>query len=591
MSADPPIRSAMQLSLRCEIRCDLASVREASLRVREFLQSEGLAEEELAGWELALVEAGNNAVEHVREDRRHAGIEIFVTCSPTQVELRITDHTPGFDWGGAGDLPDDESEGGRGVFLIKALVDQSAYFRGPDGNVLVLSKARVTGAAPAADLPARLAEQEAMLAGMTEELSSAYEALVAIFRHSTDLGRTPDLKAFAVRLLEDLKRLTEADAVLLRLVGGDGDALQSYLVLPGCEDALPDVSVGGTDGGAEHEAWQTRQDVWFGTTRPLTGTDPLRKLSALDVGIVHPFLFGDQVLGTLTLARKAGAPTFGTAYLNLLHTFSEFFAIQYGNLRFVAERIQAQVVRHDLEIAAELQRSLLPQRMPLLPPFEIAGEAESAREVGGDFYDVIPAGDHGVLFVIADVMGKGLPAALFASVLRSVVRAMNRFVAGPGELLTRVNELLYQDLSRVDMFATAQLVFLAHRTRTLTVATAGHCPLLFAAPGGGRALATTEGGLPLGVEPSHLYKDFTIKLAPGSRILLYTDGIFELQNPAGEIFGEERLATWLGHAVVAENSATALSWDLAKTLTSYAQGAPAKDDQTFILISETDPAQ
>jgi serine phosphatase RsbU (regulator of sigma subunit)/anti-sigma regulatory factor (Ser/Thr protein kinase) len=581
-----------QNSLRCEIPCDLESVRAAAIRIREFLSAEGLHEDELGAWELAIVEAGNNAAEHVLPEWRDGKMEMLITCSRTRAELRLTEHTAGFDWDAAGDLPDEESESGRGVFLIKTLMDRTAYFRGAAANVLVLSKDRASGGRQSPDLPARLAEQEAILAGMTEELSFAYEALVAIFRHSRGLGTALDLRAFATGLLENLVQLAEADAAVLRLVDKDGHTLEHYLVAPGTHPVtLPNVSLGYDIGSIENEAACLQQDVWFGASRPLSPVDPLRAIAGLDTGVVHPFMFQDHLLGTLTLARCAGRQPFGSGQLGLFHTFTEFFVIQFGNLRFLAERTKAEVMRRDIEIAAEIQCSLLPRSFPSVPPFEIVGNSDSAREVGGDFFDVIPAGEHGLLFIIADVMGKGLPAALFASVLRSVMRATNSFIAEPGKILTRVNDLLYEDFSGVDMFATAQLVFLTRRTRTLTVATAGHCPLLYCSAGAASATAMPEGGLPLGVVRGHLYKDTTIQLPPDARILLYTDGVFECRNPAAEMFGEERLAAWLGQADACGNSATDLRAHLAQTLAEFAQGEPASDDQTFLIISETNPTR
>lgn len=587
MPSEPPSGNGTQLSLHCEVSCDLESVRAATVRIRDFLSGEGLAENELGAWELAIVEAGNNAVENVLPEWQDKRIEMLVTCSGARVELRLTEHTPGFDWDAAGELPDGDSESGRGVFLIKTLMDRTAYFRSKGANVLVLSKDRAPGGAQAADLPTRFAEQEAVLVGMTEELSFAYESLVAIFRHSAGLASALDLRTFATRLLEDLVRLTEADAAVLRMVSQDGNTLERYVVLPRTHATAPrEVSLGDDMESIENEAACLRQDVWFGVNRPLSPGDPLHTIPGLEAGVSHPFLFHDHLLGTLTLARAAGRRPFATGQLSLFHTFTEFFVIQFGNLRFLAERTQAEVVRHDIEIAAGIQRSLLPRTLPAFPPFEIVGSVESAREVGGDFFDVIPAGDHGLLFVIADVMGKGLPASLFASVLRSVLRATNSFVAQPSKMLTRVNELLYDDFSGVDMFATAQLAFLTRRTRTLTVATAGHCPLLYCAAGDKSATALPGGGLPLGVDRNHSYQDTTVVLPPHSRVLLYTDGVFECRNPTGDLFGESRLASWLAQAPVAMNSAPALRRHLAQTLAAFAQGEPAGDDQTFIIISE-----
>src|SRR5213078_2814923 len=126
----------------------------------------------------------------------------------------------------------------------------------------------------------------------------------------------------------------------------------------------------------------------------------------------------------------------------------------------------------ELDIARNIQQSLLPKTFPSLPGFGLAGFCLSARQVGGDFFDVLPLSSHSALLVVADVMGKGVPAALFAATLRTLIRAMAEWTHRPGELLARVNRLMYDELSGVDMFITAQLALADTRQGRLIVASA-----------------------------------------------------------------------------------------------------------------------
>ena len=129
-------------TLRLRLACNLAEVRMAAQMARAFLAEQGCAEKELMDYELALVEACNNAIKYVADGGRQKPVLMEVLCDPHEVELRITDHTPGFEWPEKAMLPDPESESGRGLYLIRALMDYANYLRSPGENVLVLKKAR-----------------------------------------------------------------------------------------------------------------------------------------------------------------------------------------------------------------------------------------------------------------------------------------------------------------------------------------------------------------------------------------------------------------------------------------------------------------
>jgi sigma-B regulation protein RsbU (phosphoserine phosphatase) len=185
--------------------------------------------------------------------------------------------------------------------------------------------------------------------------------------------------------------------------------------------------------------------------------------------------------------------------------------------------------------------------------------------------------------VIADVMGKGVAAALFAAMLRSTIRSLRHLFTRPGELLEAVNQTLFADLSRVDMFITATVVYLDPERGGLISASAGHCPLLFSGAGAERAAATPT-GLPLGIEADSSYRQGIHALPRGAAVLLYTDGLNEARNGAGEFLGEPGLRELFAASLAEAREAAGAKHVLRRRLEEFRGGAPLVDDQTFILI-------
>jgi len=140
---EKPVRSSPAI-LRLSVPCDLKQVRTVAQATHDFLAGHGCTEQELADCELTLVEGCNNAIEHARTSEK-TPIIVEVVCSNSEIELRITDNTSGFDWPEKAMLPKGESEKGRGVFLIQSLVDYANYFRSKSGNILLLRKKRKGG--------------------------------------------------------------------------------------------------------------------------------------------------------------------------------------------------------------------------------------------------------------------------------------------------------------------------------------------------------------------------------------------------------------------------------------------------------------
>jgi hypothetical protein len=194
-------------------------------------------------------------------------------------------------------------------------------------------------------------------------------------------------------------------------------------------------------------------------------------------------------------------------------------------------RRQAQI-ESELEAAQQVQQVLVPERLCLLPGFQIESVYQPAQQVGGDFFQVLPAGDGGMLLVVGDVAGKGLPAAMLVSVLVGSIRAIAEYTCVPAEILSNLNDRL---LGRAGGgFSTATAAHISAEG-SVSLANAGHLsPYL-----DGEEIAI-PGALPLGVVPDAKYETITFNLPPGSRLTFYSDGVVEAQNQKGELFGFER---------------------------------------------------
>ena len=558
--------------------------------IRSFLEEQHATPEEIHAVELAIVEASNNAIQYARSDARDKEIDVEVVLGKEQLEARIKDHTAGFELPEQQRLPDSHAESGRGLFLIQSLMDRVNYFRGRGQNCLVMSRHR-TGAhriehAAIAESERQRKESEKVIRDMAEELSFCYESLSAIFRCSAELGKTNNLEEFARRLLSDLAQITSADWFVFRTCQ-EGESRLEVFVSSDMSVLLPALNLAeGSSRSIEAEAALTREDLWFDHLNPMKAGDSLLKIRPGSAGLVHPIYLGETLIGTLTIAKADGPGNFTAIQANVVHTFSDFLAIQIVNSRFTEELVRNRLVSRELEIAKTIQRSLLPKTIPTLSGYDLAGFCESAHQVGGDFYDVIKIDDQTLLLVIADVMGKGIPAAMFAAILRSLVRAVPEWMNQPAALLTRVNRLLFEELSGVDMFITAQLVYVDGRNRRIIAASAGHCPVLLAVDAEGNVKMLSPEGLPLGILPDTTFSNHTEILPRNARILLYTDGLTEARNSTGEFFGQDRLVKWLKRTAQARKGAEELKDELAAELTAFRSSSNQSDDQTFLIMTE-----
>ena len=196
----------------------------------------------------------------------------------------------------------------------------------------------------------------------------------------------------------------------------------------------------------------------------------------------------------------------------------------------------------ELEIAKQIQISLLPPAPPPMPGIDCAGRCVAATHIGGDYYDIFLSGDE-VAMVIADVSGHSVGAALIMVETRSVLRAQLQTLQSPAEILATLNDLLYDDLSRAELFIT--MSYLSYHTKTglLRYTNAGHPPPFLFRTSSDTFLQLDAEGLIIGVNKEVQFEERSLDIEPGDLLLLYTDGIIEAEGPGGELFGSRRLQT------------------------------------------------
>lgn len=254
-----------------------------------------------------------------------------------------------------------------------------------------------------------------------------------------------------------------------------------------------------------------------------------------------------------------------------------------------SEEWQRRWATHDLDVGRRIQQSLLPKTLPVLPGFALAGFCQNAPHVGGDLYDVIIRPDDSLLLVMADVMGKGVSATLFAATLRALLRTLSEWTRAPAELLARINRHMFEELSSVDMFITVQIAAADLAQRRLRLANAGHCPLLLR-DRQGQTRAFAPEGLPVGILAEAGYAETLIELEPGSCVVLYTDGLTETRNEEGEFFGQARLEDWLHHTANGRQTAVQLRESFVAELRRFRGRAEPADDQSLLILADEAPA-
>ena len=275
--------------------------------------------------------------------------------------------------------------------------------------------------------------------------------------------------------------------------------------------------------------------------------------------------------------------------VELIKGVAQQTALAIQNERLKEEMVGRERVEREFQLARQIQKTFLPQSIPGIDGWDFDLRWRTAREVGGDFYDVFLTRNNKLAFAIADVSDKGMPAALYMTVTRTLIRAAVQTIESPDEVLKRVNELLYEE-SQNGMFVTAIFALLDPQTGILEYANAGHnLPLIFRGKTQ-KVEKLKKGGIALGVVEDGQYVCRQIQIKEQDTLLLYTDGVTEAFSSSGEQFSESRLIDALQNNRYA--SSTELLENLEDLINTFRKGEPPSDDLTMLAIHhlKTTPA-
>jgi sigma-B regulation protein RsbU (phosphoserine phosphatase) len=289
--------------------------------------------------------------------------------------------------------------------------------------------------------------------------------------------------------------------------------------------------------------------------------------------VTVPLKLEGEVIGVLSVDHKQ-TNAFSEDQLQVFEALAGHIAVAIENARlFRCERMQRESMEREAEDARAVQQALFLKAVPLIPGFAFETAWHPAGAVAGDWFDLIDLGDARCGIVLADVSGKGMPAALLMSATRALLRSLVKLDPSPGRTLAQLNQTLLEDFP-TGKFVTMIYAVLDARTRRITVASAGHLrPLLMDTT---CSFLDVETGMPLGLGMS-VYPERTVTLDPGMQLLFYTDGITEAMNLGGEEYGAARL---MEHFLRPD----ACVEQLIEEVRRFGHGSDHTDDATAVLI-------
>jgi phosphoserine phosphatase RsbU/P len=443
------------------------------------------------------------------------------------------------------------------------------------------------------DLGSRMESVYDIFSTVRTSRDQSREALFVRLRASEIMNRSLELDIIMQDLLALLLREFKLDLCVIRLLNDQGVLqVRSHMGEGGeritAEDRILEID---THVG---EAFLGRRTEFFNDTTYIT--KPIAKEIFQREGIksfahIPIASEGSPPVGILSVFSRSIIGLFTEQFIELLESLAGQLAQAVG---IVAERearererrqkeaalLENARVTRDLELAKQIQLSLLPEAPPRLPGMRIACRCIPATHVGGDYYDFFQRGDDLVDVVMADVSGHSVGAALIMVETRSVLRAQMQETRSTREILRVLNDLLYDDLTRAELFITMFCGKYDGATRTLTYANAGHTrPLLFQH---GSCQELDADGLILGVEREVLFEGKSVLLVPGDLLFIYTDGIIETERESGELFGVARLSQLL--STMLDREPEEIIERVLAEIKEFSSPSPLQDDISMVVM-------
>jgi serine phosphatase RsbU (regulator of sigma subunit) len=419
--------------------------------------------------------------------------------------------------------------------------------------------------------------KETALPPVREPLQGA-DRLAFLYRISGTFNSSLDLDRVLNNVMDEVIAATRAERGFLVLREADGRLVfraARGLDQQTIEDPAFQVSRGVVERVAREGRPQltsdAQSDQWLSARQSVV-------ILGLRSILCVPLQFKGDMIGVVYVDNRLQVGLFTPDDLELLTAIAATAAVAIENARLYQLAVEKGRIERELQVAREVQASLLPRHTPQVEGWEFAAFWQPAREVAGDFYDFIPGARLGL--VIADVSDKGMPAALFMALSRSIVRASMAQALSPADGITQANRLICADATN-GMFITLFYAQLDPATGELAYVNAGHNPPLLLRAESHELMELRRTGMVLGVDEATRYHQRTMQLQAGDLILLYTDGVTDALDAQGQEFGLERLRRiMLDHC---NASAAELAATLDGDVTEFSGAAARFDDITVVV--------
>ncbi|MDZ7343542.1 MAG: SpoIIE family protein phosphatase [candidate division KSB1 bacterium] len=431
------------------------------------------------------------------------------------------------------------------------------------------------------NLPREAAEIESLRAKVAN-LSSLIEVSIIV-------NSTLDLDSVLSLVMEKAQAVMEAEASSVMLINEKTGMLE-------CEVALGEVGqqvkktiqlrIGEGIAGWVAQNGQplivpdvSKDSRFYRKSDELTGFKTRSILAA-------PLKVKNKIIGVAEVINPLHGKAFTEDDLDLFSTFSRQVALAIENARMHRAMLEKQKLDQQLESARSIQESFMPQTFPEDPygRFEVAAKSIPATQIGGDFYDFILSENDTLGFVVGDVSGKGVPAALYMARLVSDFRVASQLHRDPAQTLHKMNDILVER-GRRGMFVTLQYAVLNVVTGLVHFAIGGHLPVYWLSRNGTSGeFVTAGGGPPLGIMSGTKYVPKSFQLMTGDYLVSFTDGIVEAKNINGEQYSMQRLGELLRRPW---SSPHELVEYVVETVREYTKGMPQQDDLTVVAVRWT----
>jgi serine phosphatase RsbU (regulator of sigma subunit)/anti-sigma regulatory factor (Ser/Thr protein kinase) len=555
--------------VRYTIPADTSLVGTLRKRFIDSISNGELNDPDLAQWTLVFSELVFNAIFHgAKNDPNHT---INVEWSITQNSIILGALDPG--QGPADEalespsLPSDPTaESGRGLFILNEFADELRHSRGPHGFFLEVVKYYPNQGLPLPGNPE--------IDSVIDELSSCYESLSVFHRLTENLIESGNLRDFIGTSLDEFLSLHPLDTIFFL-----GSSTLPERVREALNKANWFLDQENADLTLRTLGTLTRETVWENFEDLTRQNSHFKSLSPVGAGCVFPIVAGGIHFGALIALRKQSISSVQRRSLGILRTLADLCGIACANTHLSNIRDESQKDLRELEIAVNIQKALL----PIIPPpksdrWLVSIYQESSLTIAGDYAIARMDSEGNLVVAMIDVMGKGVSAALLASIFRTAFE-MSLNIPTSCQILDTINKTLCSQLGDLSMFITCAIARISADGKSIDHSSAGHCPTFFYQTDGTR-LFLHPSGPPLGILPQASYSGNQAMLSGGERLVFITDGCYEWDR-SDEDFGWHRFVELMDEN---RTSTPQQLWAQVRERIRSEYGNTLEDDCTLVTL-------